>query len=160
MPTFDIVSKIDSHELANGVDQANRELQNRFDFKNSKACYELVENKVTLIAPNEFQIEQMKDILQSKLIKRGIDIRCLKYQNIQISLHEARQPTEIRQGIDTDTAKQVVKFIKNSKLKVQASIQGDQVRITGKQRDDLQSAISALKQESFELPFQFENFRD
>ena len=160
MPSFDIVSKIDSHELSNSVDQANRELTTRFDFKDSSSQYELKDNKITLIAPSEFQIEQMKDILQTKLIKRAIDIRALKYEDVQVNLHEARQIVEVRQGIDTETAKNIVKFIKNSKLKVQGSIQGDHVRITGKQRDDLQSGIAALKKETFELPLQFENFRD
>lgn len=160
MPSFDIVSNIDSHELTNSVDQANRELTTRFDFKNTSAQFELKDNKITLIAPGEFQLEQMKDILQTKLIKRSIDIRALKYENVQTNLHEARQVVEVRQGIDTETAKNVVKFIKNSKMKVQGSIQGDHVRITGKQRDDLQSAIAVLKKEEFELPLQFENFRD
>lgn len=160
MPSFDIVSEIDTHELTNAVDQTNREVANRFDFKGSNARVERAELKLTLIAPAEFQIKQMTDILETKLSKRGIDVRCLKFEKLQESLSEARQEIIVRQGIDKELAKKIVKLVKDSKLKVQASIQGEQVRVTGKKRDDLQEAIAALRAAELEMPLQFTNFRD
>jgi uncharacterized protein YajQ (UPF0234 family) len=161
MPSFDIVSEIDLHELTNAVDQANREISNRFDFKGSDSRIEQKETTLKLIAPTEFQVTQMQDILNTKLSKRQIDIRCLDIGKITSNIKEAQQEIIVRQGIEKELAKKLVKLIKESKLKVQAAIQGDQVRITGKKRDDLQEAIAFVKAEkSIEMPLQFTNFRD
>ena len=161
MPSFDVVSELDNHELTNAIDQANREIANRFDFKGTNSHIEHKENTLKLIAPAEFQIKQMTDILHSKLSKRGIDVRCLDAGPIQESLNEARQEITVKEGIDKELAKKLVKLIKESKLKVQAAIQGEQVRITGKKRDDLQEAIAMLKNEkSIPIPLQYTNFRD
>jgi cyclic-di-GMP-binding protein len=160
MPSFDIVSKIDLHELTNAVDQANREVETRFDFKGTNAKFIYAEDKITLSAPNKFQLEQMLAILQNKFAKRSIDIRCLEYEKIEESLHEARQVAKIHQGIDQEIAKQITKLIKDSKIKVQAAIMGDHIRVTGKKRDDLQEVIALLRKEQFTIPLQFENFRD
>lgn len=160
MPSFDIESKVDTHELTNAVDQANRELQNRFDFKGVEAKFEFTDGKITLSAPEEFQTSQMKDILDSKLTKRGIDIQALDAQPIDKNLAQAKLVLNVKQGLDQPSAKKIVKFIKDAKLKVQASIQGEQIRVTGKKRDDLQTVIAALEEESFGLPLQFDNFRD
>lgn len=160
MPSFDIVSKIDSHELTNAIDQANREVINRFDFKGSSAKFEFSEDKITMTAPNDFQLKQMMDILQNKLAKRNIDLRVMDVQKPEIALHEARQVVNVRQGIDKEIGKKILKFIKDSKLKVQPAIQGDQVRVTGKSRDDLQAAIAFMRESKQEIPLQYENFRD
>lgn len=160
MPSFDIVSKVDEHEMTNAIDQANREVQNRFDFKDTNAHFKYEANTITLIAPSKFQLEQMTSILQTKLTKRGIDMNSLSYEQIQESLHEAKQTITIRQGIDQETAKKISKLIKDSKLKVQSSNMGDQIRVTGNKRDDLQAAIAILRKESLGLPIQFENFRN
>ncbi len=160
MPSFDIVSKVDSHEIHNAVDQANREVSTRFDFKGSNARFELVTEKITLFAETEFQLNQMNEILMGKLAKRQVDILSLDTKEPELKHREARQEIEIRQGVTAEAAKAIVKFIKDKKLKVQASIQGEQVRVTGKKRDDLQDVIAALRQEKFGLPLQFENFRD
>ena len=160
MPSFDVVSEIDSHELSNAVDQCNREVSNRFDFKGSNSRVEQNGNTLTLVAPAEFQVKQITDILQTKLSKRGIDIACLEFSDIQESNNEARQNVVVREGIDKELARKIVKIIKGSKLKVQAAIQGEQVRITGKKRDDLQDAIALLKEQNLEMPLQYNNFRD
>lgn len=160
MPSFDIVSEVDTHELTNAVDQANREVTNRFDFKGTNAKFELSNDVITLIAPSDFQLKQMMDILQGKMSKRQLDIRSLDPQEPNIALNEAKQEVKVKQGIDQETAKKIVKMIKDTKLKVQASIQGDQVRITGKKRDDLQDVISFLRESKLNLPLQYENFRD
>ena len=160
MPSFDIVSKIDMHEVTNAVDQANREVNTRFDFKNTNAKFELAEDKIILSAQNTFQLQQMLTILENKLAKRQIDIRCLKKNDPQEILHEAKQLINIRQGIDQELAKKSTKLIKNSKLKVQAAIQGEQIRVTGKKRDDLQEVIAMLREQKLEVPLQYENFRD
>lgn len=160
MPSFDVVSEIDAHELTNAVDQANREISNRFDFKGTNSKVEKNENVLTLIAPAEFQIKQIADILESKLSKRGIDIGCLDAGDIQESINETRQIVTVREGIDKELARKIVKLVKNTKMKVQASIQGDQVRITGKKRDDLQEVIAFLKEQKLSLPLQYNNFRD
>jgi len=160
MPSFDIVSEIDLHEVTNAVDQANREVGTRFDFKGSNASFELKESVITLVGENEFQLQQMRDILQPRLAKRGVDLLCLKIDPPQTTGRQAKQTLTLRQGIDTPLAKQIVKLIKDSKMKVQAAIQGDQVRVTGKKRDDLQEAIALLKKSDLELPLQFTNFRD
>ncbi len=160
MPSFDVVSEIDSHELSNAVDQCNREVSNRFDFKGSNSRVEQTGNILTLIAPAEFQVKQITDILQTKLSKRGIDIACLEFSDIQESNNEARQTVTVREGIDKELARKIVKLVKTSKLKVQAAIQGEQVRISGKKRDDLQDAIALLKEQNLEMPLQYTNFRD
>ena len=160
MASFDVVSEIDEHELGNAVDQANREIGNRFDFKGSDAKIDLTEEAMTLEADSDFQIQQMQPIILQKLTNRGIDISCLKHGDVQTSGQKARQVLSIKKGIDKEIAGKIVKTVKNSKMKLQASIQGDQVRITGKKRDDLQSAIALLKGSEFELPLQYINFRD
>jgi uncharacterized protein YajQ (UPF0234 family) len=160
MPSFDIVSKTDSHEITNAVDQANRELNSRFDFKGSGARIEQAKNTLTLIAPSDFQLKQVNEILCSKLAKRQVDIRILDYKDADVKLNEARQDVEVKQGISTESAKKLVKLIKDADLKVQASIQGEQVRVTGKKRDDLQAVIAMLRGAKLDLPVQFENFRD
>jgi uncharacterized protein YajQ (UPF0234 family) len=160
MPSFDIVSEVNLHEATNAVDQSNREVGTRFDFKGSGARYELNEAVITLHAENEFQLQQMLDILQPRLAKRGIDIACLKIDPPQVTGRQARQTVTLRQGIDAPLAKNIVKLIKDSKLKVQAAIQGEQVRVTGKKRDDLQEAIALLRKTELDMPLQFTNFRD
>ena len=160
MPSFDVVSEIDMHELTNAVDQTNREISNRFDFKGTDSRVERNDNEMTIITPSEFQVKQVLDILQSKMVKRGIDIDCLDVGEIDVAIHESRLVATAKNGIDKDTARKIVKAIKESKIKVQAQIQQEQVRINGKKRDDLQSAIAQLKESSFGLPLQFQNFRD
>ena len=160
MPSFDIVSEVDLHELTNAVDQANREVGNRFDFKGTNASYEENGNEVVQHAESDFQLNQMLDILYNKLTKRGIDLKSLEAQDPDIRGKEAHQTISIKQGIDTETAKKIVKMVKDSKIKVQAAIQGEKVRVSGKKRDDLQQTIAFLKQSEIELPLQFENFRD
>jgi len=160
MPSFDIVSEVDQHELTNGVDQANREIGNRFDFKGTDARVERNDNQLTLHGEGEFQLDQIAEILNRTLAKRGIDIRCLERGDIETANMRARQTVTVRQGIDKELAKKLVKRIKDSKAKVQAAIQGEQVRVTGKKRDDLQEVIALLKQSDVEQPLQFTNFRD
>lgn len=160
MPSFDVVSEVDLQEALNAVDQANREINTRFDFKGSNAKFELANNKITLRAQTEFQLKQMMDILEAKLTKRGITIGSLDIGAVLTNLSEARQVITIKQGIEAELAKQLVKTIKGSKLKVQAAIQGEQIRVTGKNRDDLQEAIALLRQQKISLPLQFTNFRD
>lgn len=160
MPSFDIVSEVDLHELSNAVDQANREVANRFDFKGSNARIEQNQYELTLITPSEYQVRQMADILDGKLSKRGIDIGSLERGKITESHNEARQIIIVHHGINQEFGKKLVKQIKSSGLKVQASIQGDQVRVNGKKRDDLQQIIAMLRQNKQELPLQFTNFRD
>ncbi len=162
MPSFDAVSEIDAHELTNAVDQANRELSQRFDFKGTACKFVLREKYFTVEVRGEveFHLKQMLDILKLKLTKRGIDIGCLDVKDAQTNLAEARQDVVLRHGIDQDCGKKIVKLIKDSKLKVQAGIHGDKVRITGKQRNDLQAAIALLRKEKFDRPLSFDNFRD
>ena len=161
MPSFDIVSEIDKHELRNAVDQANREVQTRFDFRGSNAKYELNEMNVQLSATSDFQLKQMLDILIEKAAKRGIDVNAIDAGTPDTALNSAKQNVTMRHGIDTDSARKIVKLIKNSKIKVQAAIQGEQVRVSGKKRDDLQQVIQLLKNsEDVGLPLQFNNFRD
>lgn len=160
MPSFDVVSDFDSHEARNGVDQANREVTTRFDFKGTGSKFELEEPVIALTTQSDFQLKQMMDILQQKLTKRGIDIGCLDEQEPEFSGNEARQKVIMRRGIDTDRARKLVKDIKGMKIKVQAAIQGDKLRVSGKKRDDLQAVIAMLKQADVGLPLQFENFRD
>ena len=162
MPSFDAVSELDSHELTNAVDQANRELTQRFDFKDAGASFELKEKDftVTLKAPSEFQLKQMLDILTQRLGKRGIDSRCMEKKDAVTNLAEARQDIVLRHGVDQDTGKKLQKLVKESKLKVQAQIQGDQLRVTGKSRDDLQAAMALMKKAELDRPLQFKNVRD
>jgi uncharacterized protein YajQ (UPF0234 family) len=160
MPSFDIVSEIDQHELTNAVDQTNREVGNRFDFKGSDAQVEQGEEELTLKAQNEFQINQMRDILYQKMTKRGIELTALEEGPIAESGKTAQQKLKLRQGIDKELGKKITQLIKESKIKVQASIQGDTVRVTGKKRDDLQEAIALLRKAELEQPLQFNNFRD
>ncbi|TVS13134.1 MAG: YajQ family cyclic di-GMP-binding protein [Wenzhouxiangella sp.] len=160
MPSFDIVSEIDHHELANAVDQANREVTTRFDFKGTGSVYELDEQVITLKTQSEFQLEQMLDVLYAKLAKRAIDLEAVDPQEPEILARTATRRVLVREGIDTETARSIVKRIKGEKLKVQAAVQGDQVRVTGKKRDDLQSVIALLKGTELGLPLQFKNFRD
>jgi len=148
------------HEATNAVDQANRELGTRFDFKNTGAKFALEGNDVTLSAPSEFQLSQMMDILTARFASRKIDVRSLNVAEPQVSINEARQVATVRQGIDTDLAKRIVKMIKSEKLKVQAAIQGEKVRVTGKKRDDLQQVIALLKESTVDVPLQYENYRD
>lgn len=160
MPSFDVVSEVDAHELTNAVDQANREITNRFDFKGTDARVERNDTELTIVAPSDFQVRQVLDILQTKMSNRGIDIDCLDIGDVDVAIHESRLIATARNGIEKDIARKIVKSIKESKLKVQAAIQQEQVRVTGKKRDDLQAAMAHLKDESFGLPLQFQNFRD
>ena len=160
MPSFDVVSEVDMHEVRNAVDQATREVTTRFDFKGSNARFEQKEAEISMTAQSEFQLKQMLDILQTKLNRRGVDIACQELGEVEQSGKEARQHIVLRQGIDSDLARKIVKMIKEQKLKVQAAIQGEKVRITGKKRDDLQQVIAMLKQTNLYMPLQYENFRD
>lgn len=160
MPSFDIVSKIDQHELTNAVDQANRELDQRFDFKGSDAKFELDDAVVTMSAQAEFQLKQMLDILKQRAAGRSIDISCMDVADPDTNLASARQKVTMKQGIDQPLGKDIVRRIKDAKLKVQAQIQGDQLRVTGKKRDDLQTAMALLRGADISMPLQFENFRD
>ncbi|MBF7052181.1 YajQ family cyclic di-GMP-binding protein [Halomonas sp. KAO] len=161
MPSFDIVSEFDKHEASNAVDQANREIQTRFDFKGVDASFSLEGDSVSLEAEVDFQLKQMLDVLRNKLIARGIDARCLDVEEPVLSGVRARQEAQLKQGLDQKEAKDIVKRIKDSKLKVQAQIQGEKVRVTGKKRDDLQAVMALLRGEQGpDLPLQFDNFRD
>lgn len=160
MPSFDAVCQTDKHEITNAVDQANREVGTRFDFKGSSSSYKYDGQKITLESESEFQIKQMEDILNSKLVKRGIELGHLEWGKIETSNQRATQIVNVREGIDKDLARKIVKLVKDSKLKVQAAIQGEQVRISGKKRDDLQQVIALLKDAKLELPLQYINFRD
>jgi cyclic-di-GMP-binding protein len=160
MPSFDVVSELNAHEVTNAVDQANRELQQRFDFKDTGAVFELNELTVTMRAEVEFQLKQMLDILKTRLAKRGIDATCVDPQDPVTNLAAATQEVVLKHGIDQETGKKIQKLIKDSKMKVQAGIQGDKVRVTGKKRDDLQEAIALLRKANVDVPLQFDNFRD
>ena len=162
MPSFDVVSEIDMHEVNNAVDQAGREVSTRFDFKGKKAEYAVDEQGViTMTSESEFQLQQMLDILYAKLVKRGVDIACVELGKVAMVGRDAHQTVTLRHGIDSDLARRIVKLIKEAKLKkVQAAIQGDQVRVTGKKRDDLQVAIALLRESEIDLPLQYKNFRD
>ena len=160
MPSFDIVSELDPHEVANAVDQANREVGTRFDFKGTGAKFELAELVITLSAPADFQLKQMMDILKLKLTKRGIDIVCMKVDEPVVTGQITKQVATLRQGIDTELGKKLQRLIKDSKLKVQAAIQDKQVRVTSKSRDDLQAVMALVRGGKLDLPLQFTNFRD
>lgn len=160
MPSFDVVSEVELPELRNAVDQTRREIDNRFDFKGTSASVELNDTTILVKGDAEFQVEQILDILRMKLAKRGIDVECMDPQEVTKAGTGVKQEILIRQGIDADMAKRIQRLIKGSKMKVQASLQGDQVRVTGKKRDDLQAVISLLRQQSFDRPLQYSNFRD
>lgn len=160
MPSFDVVSDFDAHEVRNAVDQASREVTTRFDFKGSGSKYVLEDQVVQMTSQSEFQLQQMLDILQQKMSRRGIDIGCMQAEEPEITGREARQKIVLRKGIDTPLARELVKKIKASKIKVQAAIQGDKLRVSGKKRDDLQEVIALLREAKVDLPLQYENFRD
>ena len=160
MPSFDVVSEVDKHELTNAVDQANRELANRFDFKGQDAKYVLDDFVITQSAPSDFQLQQMLDILRGRLITRKIDVRALDIGEVETNLAGARQKITVKQGIEQPVAKKLVATLKEAKLKVEAQINGDKLRVTGKKRDDLQAAMAVLRKADVELPLQFDNLRD
>jgi len=160
MPSFDIVSEVNLHEVTNAVDQASREVGQRFDFKGTNANFELKEEVITLTAQADFQLKQMLEILRLKLSKRGIDVACLQVDEPVITGQAAKQVATLRQGIETELGKKIQRQIKDSKLKVQAAIQDKQVRVTGKSRDDLQAVIALVKKGGYDMPLQFTNFRD
>jgi cyclic-di-GMP-binding protein len=160
MPSFDAVSELNTHEVANAIDQANRELAQRFDFKDTGARFELQDFTVTLHAQVDFQLKQMLEIVKLRLSRRGVDLSCLDVQEPQTTLAAARQEVLLRHGIDAETGKKLTRLVKDSRLKVQASIQGDKVRVSGKQRDDLQAAMALLRGAKLDRPLQFNNFRD
>lgn len=160
MPSFDIVSEVDVHELTNAVDQANRELSTRFDFKGVDAKFVLDEKSIALSAPSEFQLEQMSDILRARLTARKIDPRCLEPGDVETNVAGARQTIAVKQGIERELAKKLQASIKDSKIKVESQINGDKLRVTGKKRDDLQAVMALLRGQEFERPLQFDNFRD
>lgn len=160
MPSFDVVSEVDFQEVRNAVDQAARELRSRFDFKNVEAEFAFDDNGILIAAQEEFQIGQMLDILRDKLVRRSVDVRALDPGDVEAAGKQKRQRFALKQGIGKDDAKRIVKLIKDSKLKVQAQIQGEQVRVTGKKRDDLQNVIAQLKESELEIPLDYKNFRD
>lgn len=161
MPSFDVVSEVDWAEVTNAVDQANREIRNRYDFKGTDARVEQNDAVLSVFADSEFQVEQAADVLSNKLSRRKIDLGCLLPGPVQaIGGDKARQDVTIRHGIGQDAAKKIVKIIKESKLKTQTSVQGEQVRVSGKKRDDLQQAIALLREADLGLPLQYVNFRD
>jgi len=160
MPSFDVVSEVDQHELANAVDQAHREITNRFDFKGTSADAKISDEMILLTADSDFQIQQMHPILYQKLTSRKIDIACLELGKVETAGKGVKQNIKVKVGIDKETAKKAVAKIKESKLKVQAQVQGEQLRVNGKKRDDLQATMRMLENAELGLPMQFQNFRD
>ena len=160
MPSFDVVSEVDFHEVTNAVDQANRELTTRFDFRGVEATFERADDTITMTADADIQLQQMLDILQNKLHRRGIDIACLDIADVVKLGKQVKQKVIIRQGLDKDTSRKIVKLIKEKKLKVQSAVQGEKVRVTGKKREDLQQGSAILKAADFDMPLQYDNFRD
>lgn len=160
MPSFDVVSEVDHHELRNAIDQANREIGTRYDFKGANARIEQQDTELSLEAEVEFQLQQMIPILKEKMSKRGIDVECLEFGDVVEMNRRARQPVRVREGLDRDLARKMVKLVKDSRLKVQAAIQGEQLRVTGKKRDDLQAVMQILREAGLGIPLQFQNFRD
>lgn len=160
MPSFDVISEVDTHELTNAVDQASREIGTRFDFKGTDATFEREENVITMTAQSEFQLDQMLDMLRGKMIKRKIDISCLKPGDVELVGQKAIQKVTVQQGIEAEIARKIVKHVKDLKMKVQVAIQGDKLRVTGTKRDDLQKVIAVLREGDFGLPLQYDNFRD
>ena len=161
MPSFDIVSEVNEVEVRNAVEQTNKEVGTRFDFKGTDARVEQTGKVLTLFADNEFQVEQVKDILLAKFAKRGVDVRCLDEAKVEkVSGNKVKQTVTVKTGIESELAKKIVKLIKDSKFKVQASIQGEEVRISGAKRDILQDTIALVRKSVEEFPLQFQNFRD
>ncbi|WP_338758543.1 YajQ family cyclic di-GMP-binding protein [Massilia sp. METH4] len=161
MPSFDVVSEADMIEVRNAVDQSNKEITTRFDFKGSDARVEQKENDLTAFADSEFQLNQVKDVLTNKLAKRKVDVRFLDEGKVEkIGGDKVKQVIKVKNGLDTETAKKITKIIKESKMKVQASIQGESVRVSGAKRDDLQAAMALLRKEVADTPLEFNNFRD
>ena len=159
MPSFDVVSELDKHEVTNAADNAIKELERRYDLR-GKCSLEHKEKTLTLTAESDFLLEQMLPIIEQSLVKRKIDIKCLEYKDPYPSGKQVKQELVLREGIDKELAKKIVALIKDAKLKVQAAIQGEQVRVTGKKRDDLQEAIALLRSKELDMPLQFNNFRD
>ena len=159
MPSFDIISEFDKHEVKNAIDQVTKEIDTRFDFKGTESSVELTDEKVIMVSESTFQLQQIFSIVCNKLTRRSIDIACLDVGEAKPSGKLVRQEITLKQGLDSTLAKKIVKLIKDKKLKVQAAIQGDQVRVTGKNRDDLQEVIKMLRAEKIDMPLQFENFR-
>jgi uncharacterized protein YajQ (UPF0234 family) len=160
MPSFDIISEFNIHEAKNAVDQANKEVTTRFDFKGTDSNFELNDTTIVMVSQSTFQLQQMFSVLCSKLTKRGIDIACMEVGDAKGSGKLMRQEVQLKQGIESILAKKIVKLIKDNKLKVQAAIQGEKLRVTGKNRDDLQATIQFLRTANLEQPLQFDNFRD
>ena len=161
MPSFDIVSQVDKQEIRNATEQANKEIANRFDFKGSDARIEQNELQLTVFADDEFKLGQVLDVLRGRLTKRNVDVRCLELANVEkISGDKVKRPVTVKVGVPQDKSKAIVKLVKDAKLKVQASIQGDAVRVSGAKKDDLQSAIQLIRGAVTDLPLQFVNFRD
>lgn len=161
MPSFDIVSEVDKQEVRNAVEQTNKEVTNRFDFKGSDAHVDQAEYVLTVFADTEFQLDQVQDVLSQKLIKRSVDVKCLEIGDVEkISGNKVKRTVTVKTGVETELAKKIVKTIKDSKLKVQASIQGETVRVSGAKRDTLQDAIALMRKSIADFPLQFQNFRD
>ena len=160
MPSFDVVSEVNLYEVKNALNQATREVGTRFDFKGKNAAFEFGENQITMRAPDEFQLNQMFDILTSKLVKRKVNVGSLYREAVQTNVNDTRQTITVRQGIETDLARRIVKMVKLAKMKVQVAIQGDQLRVSGKKRDELQAVIGFLEEADVDLPLQFTNYRD
>ena len=161
MPSFDIVSEVDQQEVKNAVEQANKEVSTRFDFKGSDARIEQAEYVLTVFADDEFKLDQVQEVINNKLLKRGVDIKCLEFGKIdKVTGNKVKRTVTVKTGVEIELAKQIVKEIKDSKLKVQASIQGDTVRVTGAKRDLLQEAIALVRKQIADFPLQFQNFRD
>lgn len=161
MPTFDIVSEVDKQEIRNAVDQVNKEVTTRFDFKDSDARVEQADYELMIFADDEFKLEQVLDILRTKLTKRNVDVRCLDKGTMEkISGNKVKQKVTVKTGVEVELAKKIIKHLKDSKLKIQASIQGDVVRVSGAKKDVLQEAIQLVKKTENSYPLQFQNFRD
>jgi hypothetical protein len=161
MPSFDVISEVDKHELTNAFDQAKRDLENRYDLRGTNAAFERTDEFViTITAPSEYQVTQLLDMLRKRLAARHIDLRCIELGDVETNLAGARQKVTIKQGIEQVQAKKIIAMLKESKIKVDSQIQGDKLRVNGKKRDDLQTAIAFLRAADLELPLQFENFRD
>jgi len=160
LPSFDVVSEVNAHELSNSVDQTQREIANRFDFKGTSAAIEQKDNTITIVGESDFQLDQIISVLHNKMAKRGLDISSLEPGKIETAGTSVKREVVVRQGIDKELAKKITKLVKESKVKVQAAIQGEQVRVTGKNRDDLQQIIALLRESNLGIPLQYVNFRD
>ncbi|HXQ23728.1 MAG TPA: YajQ family cyclic di-GMP-binding protein [Candidatus Acidoferrales bacterium] len=161
MPSFDVVSRVDPQEVDNAVNQTRKEIAQRYDFKGTKTEIRLEENALNIVSDDDFKVKAVVDVLQSKLVRRGVSLKALVYGKIEPAAGGlAKQTITVQQGIETEKARHLVKLIKDSKLKVQSQIQGDEVRVSGKKRDDLQAAIQLLKAQDLDLPLQFTNFRE